>query len=74
MKATDWPSFEEGERVLVFLNEDPNSDYYLVTGLIQGKYKLSDTNQLGVTDAERENARKVFGKEMTTDELAREIL
>lgn len=73
MKATDWPSFKEGERVLVFLNEDTNSDYYLVTGLIQGKYELSSTNQLGITNEEREIVRRVFGKEMTTDELEIEL-
>ncbi|PKM87994.1 hypothetical protein CVU83_02325 [Candidatus Falkowbacteria bacterium HGW-Falkowbacteria-2] len=73
LMATDWPKFKEDERVLVFLNKDPNSDYYSVTGLTQGKYELSDTNQLGVSDEEREIVRKVFGTDMTTGDLEIEL-
>jgi hypothetical protein len=69
MTATDWPHFEPGERVLLFLHKDTASDYYLVSGLRQGKYGLSDADQLGNNDEERAMVQKVFGKDMTIAEL-----
>lgn len=69
MTATDWPQFKPGERVLLFLHKDTASDYYLVSGLKQGKYGLSDTDQLGNNEEERVIVQKVFGKDMTIAEL-----
>ncbi|GGA11588.1 hypothetical protein GCM10008018_65820 [Paenibacillus marchantiophytorum] len=45
-----YPSFEKGEEVLVFLSRDDSDvantkeDYYILTGMLQGKYNLKEKN------------------------------
>lgn len=45
-----YPNFEKGEDILVFLSRDDsditvaNEDYYVLTGMLQGKYNLKEKN------------------------------
>ncbi|MGG1555625.1 hypothetical protein [Paenibacillus ferrarius] len=45
-----YPTFQKGEEILVFLSRDdsdvanPNEDYYVLTGMLQGKYNLKEKN------------------------------
>lgn len=44
----EYPDFKEGEEVILFLSKDvsdqanPNENYYILTGMSQGKYYVSD--------------------------------
>lgn len=49
IKSEDDPSFEPGEKVLLYLSKDTSPytdnigpDHFMVTGLLQGKYKLTN--------------------------------
>lgn len=73
MVAEDSPTFVQGERVVVFLNEmDSSSNAFAVYAGIQGKFTVQADNGVG-NDEERMYFRKVFGKDMTLKEFENKI-
>ncbi|MEI7620039.1 MAG: hypothetical protein WCJ57_00530 [Candidatus Falkowbacteria bacterium] len=71
MVAEDSPSFEEGERAVVFLQKKDDNTF-TVYGWSQGKYTINNGNIAG-NEKEKDIFRGIFGKDMTLDEFEKEI-
>ncbi len=69
-----YPDFEKNERVLLFLARDDSDvatdeDYYVLTGMKQGKYVLAENSdakstQVGATYQNRDNAAEISNLEI----------
>lgn len=76
-----YPDFFKNEKVLLFLSRDDSDvatdeDYYVLTGMKQGKYELSSNNKGKITDDAviYENTYKDSEKsELNTDSLKEQI-
>jgi hypothetical protein len=71
MTSEDSPNFEQGQRVVVFLRQEPNGTF-IIYGGSQGKYTVNNGN-VADNDKERDIFVSVFGKQMTLDEFENEI-
>lgn len=77
-----YPNFSSGEEVILFLSPDDsdvaekNENYYVLTGMIQGKYLLMDdtetTNKVFISCAPASNEKILLSE--FKDEIARELL
>ena len=73
-----YPDFTIGEKVLLFLSRDDSDvatdeDYYVLTGMLQGKYNLSNNSR--TTLKENETSVYTNGKDdTTTDNLKQQIV
>jgi len=71
MTMEDSPVFEKGQRVVVFLRQE-NNNTFTVFGGPQGKYTINNDNVAYGTQ-EQETFNGVFGKQMTLDELEKDV-
>ena len=70
MVGEDFPTLEKGERVIVFLGpKDTNTDAFTVYAGVQGKFSIQPNDEVG-NEKERIYFRKIFGKDMSLNELA----
>lgn len=73
MVAEDSPTFEQGERAIIFLNEiDASINAFTVYAGVQGKFTIQTDGSVG-NDRERVYFEKVFEKDMTLKELEDKI-
>ncbi len=72
MFSDDSPSFEKGQRVVVFLHQEPDG-VFTIFRWGQGKYTVSDDGQVGTGKQETSFFNNVFGKDMTISQLETEI-
>lgn len=71
MVVEDSPSFDEGQRVVVFLQKKDDNTF-TVYGWSQGKYTISNGN-IADNGKEKDLFKGIFGKDMTLDEFEKEI-
>jgi hypothetical protein len=69
--AEDFPAFEKGQHVIVFLRQKDDKIFSVFGGL-QGKYTVNNDN-VAVGEKEQEVFNNVFGKQMTLDEFEKQI-
>ena len=65
-----YPDFEENERVLLFLARDDSDtatdeDYYVLTGMKQGKYVLDENSKVGAVYQNLDNAAEISNLEIS---------
>lgn len=71
MTIENAPSFQKGEKFFAFLKQvEPG--IFEVVGWAQGKYSVDPNGNVGIGD-ERALARDVFGRDVTIDDLRREV-
>lgn len=72
MIVSDGPTFDRGERVVVFLKQNDNQQIFKVVGWTQGKYAIID-NIVGKDNIERMFIQNIFGRDLTLDEFKKEV-
>lgn len=70
VKSNGYPDFTEGEQVILFLSRDDgdlatDEDYFVLTGMRQGKWELSGTNEAAAhsTDRSGDSGSPVYSAE-----------
>lgn len=70
MTSEGYPDFIPGEEVILFLSDDdgdlasPNENYYVLTGLIQGKFSIKENSGLEKTFTNKVETHSLIDKDV----------